>query len=127
MSDEQKVVIKTMSSMMSYAISQIATMDSDYANKLKEVNEVIQWKIGDDITYYQIIKDGDIKHFDGVADSPTLTFEIAEVADGIKMFTGQADMTALVSKMKISDPAKALELGFMMEKVGEYMEGMGGR
>jgi len=102
-------------------------MDSDYANKLKEVNEVIQWKIGDDITYYQVIKDGDIKHFEGVADSPTLTFEIAEVADGLKMFTGQADMTALVSKMKISDPAKALELGFMMEKVGEYMEGMGGR
>jgi len=127
LSDEQKVVIKTMSSMMTYAISQIATMDSDYANKLKEVNEVIQWKIGDDITYYQVIKDGDIKHFEGVADSPTLTFEIAEVADGIKMFTGQADMTALVSKMKISDPAKALELGFMMEKVGEYMEGMGGR
>jgi len=127
LSDEQKVVIKTMSSMMTYAISQIATMDSDYANKLKEVNEVIQWKIGDDITYYQVIKDGDIKHFEGVADSPTLTFEIAEVADGLKMFTGQADMTALVSKMKISDPAKALELGFMMEKVGEYMEGMGGR
>ena len=120
MSKEEKVVVKTMASMLTYAISQIKTMDEDYANKLKELNEVIQWKIGDDIAYYQEIKDGDIKQIEGVSDSPTLTFEIG-VSDAIKMLTAQADMTTLATKMKISDPAKALELGWMMEKVGSLL------
>jgi len=126
MSTEEKVCVKTMASMITYAISQIAKFDSDYGNKLKELNEVIQWKIGDDIAYYQVVKDGDIKHFEGISDSPTLTFEISDVSAALKMLTGQADMTSMEDKMNISDGDKALKLGFMMEKVGEYMEGMGG-
>ena len=115
-----------MASMLTYAIGQIAKMDEEYANKLKELNEVIQWKIGDDIAYYQIVKDGEIKEVEGISDSPTLTFEIADVSAALKMLTGQAGMDAMVGKMNISDGDKALKLGFMMEKVGEYMEGMGG-
>jgi len=126
LSTEEKVVIKTMASMLTYAIGQIAKMDEEYANKLKELNEVIQWKIGDDIAYYQIVKDGEIKEVEGISDSPTLTFEIADVSAALKMLTGQAGMDAMVGKMNISDGDKALKLGFMMEKVGEYMEGMGG-
>ena len=126
MSTEEKVVIKTMASMITYAISQIAKIDEEYGNKLKELNEVIQWKIGDDIAYYQVVKDGDIKDFEGISDSPTLTFEIGDVSAALKMLTGQADMTSMVDKINISDGDKALKLGFMMEKVGEYMEGMGG-
>lgn len=127
MSTEEKVVVKTMASMLTYAISQVAKMDEEYANKLKALGEeVIQWKIGDDIAYYQILKDGDIKEVEGISDSPTLTFEIADVSAALKMLTGQAGMDAMVGKMKISDGNKALKLGFMMEKVGEYMEGMGG-
>jgi hypothetical protein len=127
MSTEEKVVVKTMASMLTYAISQVAKMDEEYANKLKALGEeVIQWKIGDDIAYYQILKDGDIKEVEGISDSPTLTFEIADVSAALKMLTGQAGMDAMVGKMNISDGNKALKLGFMMEKVGEYMEGMGG-
>ena len=127
MSTEEKVVIKTMASMITYAISQIAKFDSDYGDKLKALGEeVIQWKIGDDIAYYQIVKDGEIKEVEGISDSPTLTFEIADVSAALKMLTGQAGMDAMVGKMNISDGDKALKLGFMMEKVGEYMEGMGG-
>lgn len=125
MSTEEKVFVKIMSSMMTYAIGQIATMDEEYASKLKELNEVIQYKIGDDVAYYTVIKDGNVEGFEGTADSPTLVNEIP-LEDAVKMFSGQADMASLVSKMKISDANKALELAFIMEKVGEYMEGMGG-
>lgn len=125
MSTEKKVFIKIMSGMMTYAIGQVAQMDEDYANKLKGLNEVIQYKIGDDVEYYTVIKDGNVEGFDGVADSPTLVNEIP-LDDAVKMFSGQADMASLVSKMKISDANKAAELAFIMEKVGEYMEGMGG-
>ncbi len=125
MSTEEKVFVKIMSGMMTYAIGQVAQMDEDYANKLKELDEVIQYKIGDDIAYYTIIKDGKVEGFEGTADNPTLVNEIS-LEDSVKMFSGQADPASLVSKMKISDAKKALELAFIMEKVGEYMEGMGG-
>ena len=125
MSTEEKVFVKIMSGMMNYAITQVATMDEDYANKLKALDEVIQYKIGDDVNYYTIIKDGKVEAFEGIADNPTLVNEIA-LDDAVKMFSGQVDPATLVSKMKISDGNKALELAFIMAKVGEYMEGMGG-
>lgn len=125
MSTEEKVFVKIMSGMMTYAIGQVAQMDEEYANKLKALDEVIQYKVGDDIAYYTVIKDGKVEGFDGTADNPTLVNEIA-LEDMVKMFSGQADPATLVSKMKISDANKALELAFIMEKIGEYMEGMGG-
>ena len=125
MSTEEKVFVKIMSGMMTYAIGQVAQMDEEYANKLKGLDEVTQYKIGDDIAYYTVIKDGKVEGFEGTADNPTLVTEIA-LEDAVKMYSGQADPASLVSKMKFSDANKALELGFILEKVGEYMEGMGG-
>ena len=125
MSTEEKVFVKIMSGMMTYAIGQVAQMDEDYANKLKALDEVTQYKIGDDIAYYTVIKDGKVEGFEGTADNPTLVTEIA-LEDAVKMYSGQADPASIVSKMKISDANKAAELAFILEKVGEYMEGMGG-
>jgi hypothetical protein len=125
MTTEEIVFVKIMSGMMTYAIGQVAQMDEDYANKLKALDEVIQYKVGDDIAYYTVIKDGKVEGFDGTADNPTLVNEIA-LEDMVKMFSGQADAASIVSKMKISDANKAAELAFILEKVGEYMEGMGG-
>ena len=125
MTTEEIVFVKIMSGMMTYAIGQVAQMDEDYANKLKVLDEVTQYKIGDDIAYYTVIKDGKVEGFEGTADNPTLVTEIA-LEDAVKMYSGQADPASLVSKMKFSDANKALELGFILEKVGEYMEGMGG-
>ncbi len=125
MSTEEIVFVKIMSGMMTYAIGQVAQMDEDYANKLKALDEVTQYKIGDDIAYYTVIKDGKVEGFEGTADNPTLVTEIA-LDDAVKMYSGQADPASIVSKMKISDANKAAELAFILEKVGEYMEGMGG-
>jgi len=112
--------------MISYAAGEIAKMDDDFKSKLAGIDEVIQWKIGDNIANYTVIKDQGIKGFDGIADNPTVTFTIENVGDALKMLTGQVDAGELLNIIKFSDPEKAAKLAFITETVGKYAEGLRG-
>ena len=126
MSVEEKVCVKVLGSMISYAAGEIAKFDSEFKNKLKGLNEILQWKIGDDIAMYTEIKNDTIKGFDGVAANPTVTFAIEDVGDALKMLTGQVDASEFINIVKVSDADKAAKLAFILETVGSYAEGLGG-
>lgn len=126
MSVEEKVCVRVLSSMISYAAGEIAKMDDDFKSKLAGIDEVLQWKIGDDIANYTVIKDQEIKGFDGIADNATVTFEIEDVGDALKMLTGQVDAGDLLNIIKFSDPDKAAKLAFITETVAKYAEGLRG-
>ena len=51
MSKEEKVCVRVLGSMISYIAGEIAKFDNEFKSKLKGLNEVIQWKIGDDIEW----------------------------------------------------------------------------
>jgi hypothetical protein len=126
LSVEEKVCVRVLSSMISYVAGEIAKFDDDFKSKLAGIDEVLQWKIGDDIATYTVIKDQEIKGFDGIADNPTVTFEIGDVGDALKMLTGQVDAGDLLNIIKFSDPDKAAKLAFITETVGKYAEGLTG-
>ncbi len=131
MSTEEKVCVQVLGAMIGYATEQLAIIDEEFKGKLKGISEVIQWKIGDDIAYYTEIKDQTIKASDGTASNPTITFEVPDVSDALALFTqrGDTDITKIISagKLKINgDAATVQKLGFILETVGEYMQGMGG-
>ncbi|GAI40552.1 unnamed protein product, partial [marine sediment metagenome] len=67
MSKEEKVCVKVLMNMINYAAKEIAKFDDDYKDKLKGLNELIAWKVGDDISFYTEIKDGDINGSEGTA------------------------------------------------------------
>jgi len=126
MSVEEKVCVRVLSSMISYAAGEIPKFDNDFKSKLAGINEVLQWKIGDDIANYTVIKDQTIKGFDGIADNPTVTFTIENVGDALKMLTGQIDASEVLKIIKFSDAEKAAKLAFITETVGKYAEGLRG-
>ena len=126
MSDEEKVCVRVLSSMISYAAGEIAKFDEEFKNKLKDLDEVIQWKIGDDINTYTEIKDQSIKGYDGISDKATVTFEIENVSDALRLLTGQIDAGELLNIIKFSDANKAAKLAFITETVASYAEGLGG-
>ena len=127
MSTEEKVCVRVLGNMMAYAAGQIVQLDDDFKSKLAGIDEVIQYKIGDDIFFYTVIKDQEINGFEGEASNATLSFEIEDVTKALKLFTGQIDASELPSIMKMSDPVKAGELAFITETVAKYAEGLGGR
>ena len=124
MSKEEKVCIRVLGSMINYAAGEIAKFDEDFKNQLTGIDEVIQWKVGDDIAYYSEIKDGDFIIGDGLASSPTITLEIEDVSEALNVLTGKVDLNALIGKIDISggDPQKLLQLSFVMQTVREYLE-----
>ena len=127
MSKEEKVCIKVLASMINYAAGQLAKFDNDFISKLKGLDEIIQWKIGEDIAYYTEIKDGSIRREDGIASNPSVTFEISDISEALNLLTGRADITKMLDKIKMSgDAAKIQQLSFIMETVGNYMEGLTG-
>jgi len=126
MSVEEKVCVRVLGGMISYVAGEIAKFDDDFKSKLAGIDEVLQWKIGDDIANYIVIKDQEIKGFDGIADNPTVTFTIENVGDALKMLTGQVDASELLNIVKFSDPEKAAKLAFITETVAKYAEGMRG-
>jgi hypothetical protein len=126
MSDEEKVCVRVLSSMISYAAGEIAKFDEEFKNKLKGLDEVIQWKIGDDINTYTKIKDQSIKGFDGISENATVIFEIENVSDALRLLTGQIDASELLKIIKFSDANKAAQLSFITETVASYAEGLGG-
>ncbi|MFX1256540.1 MAG: SCP2 sterol-binding domain-containing protein [Promethearchaeota archaeon] len=113
--------------MIGYATEQLAIIDNAFKSKLKGINEVIQWKIGDDIAYYTEIKNESIKNVDGTASNPTITFEIDNVSEALNLLTGRTDISDLVNKIKVTGEAsKVQQLAFLTETVREYMEGITG-
>ena len=131
MSIEEKVCVRVLGAMIGYATEQLAIIDGEFKGKLKGINEVVQWKIGEDIAYYSEIKDQTIKASDGIASNATMTFEIPDVSDALALFTRRedTDIAKIISsgKLKISgDAAKVQQLGFILDTVGKYMEGIGG-
>ena len=127
MSIEEKISVKVLGSMIGYATEELAKFDEEFKSKLKGINEVTQWKIGDDIAFYSEIKDGNIKSFEGIASNPTITFEIEDVSKALKLLTGSINVTDIAKEMKISGEASLIQkLSFIMETVAEYMEGIRG-
>jgi hypothetical protein len=124
LSVQEKVCVKVLGSMITYATNQIAKIDEEFGEKLKQLNEVTQWKIGDDIAYYTELRNGVITEFEGISDSPTLTFEITDVSKALEMLTGRIDMGTLGTIIKVSDPAKAMELAFVTQTVAKYLQGL---
>jgi hypothetical protein len=124
MSIQEKVCVKVLGSMITYATNQIAMMDKEFGSKFKKINEIIQWKIGDDIAYYTEIKGGNIKEFEGVSEAATLTFEISNVSKALEMLTGRIDSNSLVEVMTVSDPVKATELAFITQTVAKHLQGL---
>ncbi len=123
MSKEQKVCVKVLMNMINYAAKEIAKFDDDYKDKLKGLNELIAWKVGDDISFYTEIKDGDINGSEGTAPiNPTITFEISDAEVAIKILTGKQDFNKMGDKVKISgDIKKAEGLNFILDTVKEYL------
>jgi hypothetical protein len=126
MSVEEKVCVRVLSSMISFAAGEIAKFDNDFKSKLAGIDEVLQWKIGDDIATYTVIKNQEIIGYDGIADNPTVTFTIEDVGDALKMLTGQVDAGDLLKIVKFSDADKAAKLAFITETVAKYAEGLTG-
>jgi hypothetical protein len=124
MSIQEKVCVKVLGSMITYATNQIAMMDEEFGNKFKQLNEIVQWKIGDDIAYYTEIKDGKIKEFEGISKAPTLTFEISDVSKALEMLTGRIDTSSLAKVITVSDPMKAAKLAFITQTVAKYLKGL---
>ena len=123
MSKEEKVCVKVLMNMINYAAKEIAKFDDDYKDKLKGLNELIAWKVGDDISFYTEIKDGDINGSEGTAPTnPTLTFEISDAEVALKTLTGKQDFKEMGDKVKISgDIKKAEGLNFILDTVKEYL------
>ncbi len=124
MSIKEKVCIRVLGSMIGYAAGEITKFDEDFKNKLEGFEDVIQWKVGDDITYYTIIKNKTITSGDGIAANPTITLEIEDVSEALNVLIGKSDMSALIGKINIigGDPQKLLTFSFIMNTVREYLE-----
>ena len=123
MSKEEKVCVKVLMNTINYAAKEIAKFDYDYKDKLKGLNELIAWKVGDNISFYTEIKDGDINGSEGTASiNPTITFEISDVEVALKIFTGKQDILELGDKVKISGDIKKIEgLNYILDTVKEYI------
>lgn len=123
MSKEEKVCVKVLMNMINYAAKEIAKFDDDYKDKLKGLNELIAWKVGDDISFYTEIKDGDINGSEGTAPTnPTITFEISDAEVALKTLTGKQDINEMGDKIKIlGDIGKAEQLNFILDTVKEYL------
>jgi len=123
MSKEEKVCVKVLMNMINYAAKEIAKFDDDYKDKLKGLNELIAWKVGDDISFYTEIKDGDINGSEGTEPiNPTITFEISDAEVALKILTGKQDFNKMGDKVKISgDIKKAEGLNFILDTVKEYL------
>lgn len=127
MSKEEKVSVKVLLSTINYALEQIAKFDDDFISKLKGLNEVIQWKVEEDISFYSEIKNGEIKGFEGTSANPSLTFEIIDVKSALNLLTGRLEIGELGDKIKLTgDIGKAGQLSFIMDTVKNYIGGLAG-
>ncbi|MHA1271760.1 MAG: hypothetical protein ACTSPY_18380 [Candidatus Helarchaeota archaeon] len=122
MSKEEKICVLVLMKLINYISSQIATFDNDFKSKLTGLDEIVEWKVGDDIKYYTIIKDGNINGSDETPGSPTLSFIIDNAESALKVLSGKVDFDEALNMIKITGKASlAQKLNFILEKVNEYI------
>jgi len=126
MSKEEKVSVKVLMNTINYAAKEIAKFDNDYKNRLKGLNEIIAWKVGEDISFYTEIKDGAIDGSEGSPPTnPTLTFEMSDPVIALKILTGRQDINEIMDKVKFSGDIKKVEqLNFILDTVKDYLGGL---
>lgn len=122
MSIEEKVCIKVLGKMITYGVGELAKFDDDVKSKLKGMNEVLQWKIGDDIAFYTEIKDGNVVGSEGISSNPSLTIEISDVTEALNLLTGKKDITEIVKVAKlIGDASKFQQLTSVLLTIRDYL------
>ncbi len=127
MSEEEKICVRVLINMITFAIKQITTMDAEYKAKIEPLNEITQWNIGDDISYYSEMKGTDIKLIEGKAPSPSLTIEIIDAPSALQMLTGQAPIQQMMVDKKfnvIGDQQRIPNVMFIFDTVNKYLGDM---
>jgi len=126
-SEEEKLCVKILGDTIVYVANQVAEIDAEYREKLSKLDDILEWKIGDDITFYIIIKDGKVEGYNATGKTlnlaealdPTLTFTIEDVDVGLQLLTGRLDLEKAEEVVENSDPEKTEELRFILEAVGK--------
>ena len=122
MSIEEKVCIKVLGKMITYGVSELAKFDDNVRSKLKGMNEVLQWKIGDDIAFYTEIKNENVTGSEGIASNPSLTIEIGDVTEALNLLTGKKDITEIARIAKlIGDASKFQQLTSILLTIRDYL------
>jgi len=122
MSIEEIVSIRILMKTINYAANEIAKFDENYKNQLKEIDSIIIWKIGRDLTLHTQIKDGEITSGEGEIDNASIAIEIGSTTEALEMLTGKSEIADLVKKAKVAGDAEEIQQNlFILEKVKDYL------
>lgn len=123
MSTKEVVCVKVLMSMINYATMLISEFDKDFQNKLRDHDERILWKIGEDIAFHTIIESGKITGSEGEINDPTIIFKINDVDVALDFLTRTKGIEDVMNYIQISgDAGKIIQLRFILETVSHYME-----
>jgi len=129
MLNEEKVIAKMLLYTLNYGMGVIAKYDDYFKEKLRDVNKIVCWKIGDDIKFYTVIKNMEING--DIGDPPTDPDIIIELRDHrtcIDAFFDirkglEFDVLNLADGISISgDIDAASRLTFILSYAGQYLE-----
>ncbi len=125
MSVEEKLCVKILANMLSYATNQIMQIDDEFKEKMSTLNHTIQWKIGNDLNYYSEMKEGKSAMIEGETDNPTITFKVADAEVALKVLGGQAEIDKMDKDVEIiGEASKISELMFVLDTLRKYLGDM---
>ena len=104
MSVEEKVAVRILMHMINFATQEILKMDEDFQNKIKDLDAIIVWKVGNDISFYTSIKGGSIGFDEGEpASEADIAIEIVDAGAALELLAaGEVNIGSLGKKAKIS-------------------------
>ncbi|MHA1265464.1 MAG: SCP2 sterol-binding domain-containing protein [Candidatus Helarchaeota archaeon] len=123
MVDSKRFAVKMLMGAIAYASGQLAEMDTSFREKLKGLDSVIQWKVGD-LSSYTVVKDQTITSDFGEHNSPSYVITIKDFETALELFQGKIDVPKAITEGKIEiqgDASAVQDQMFILEDLRAYL------
>ena len=125
MVNKKAIALKALMGAMFYCLKEVADLDAEFVDKIKDLNITISWDVKDGPKGFQNLEHGKVSFGIGEKiDNADLTINISDVDTAIQLLTGKTTMEEVPEKISMEPKEMADKLMFILEYLRKYFGGL---
>ena len=127
MVNKKAIALKALMGAMFYCLKEVGTFDSEFTEKIKDLNITISWDVKDGPIGYQKLEHGNVSSGIGeTIDNADLKINITDVETAIQLLTGRTTMEEVPDKISMAPKEMAEKLMFILQYLRKYFSSIMG-
>ncbi len=121
MVNKKNIALKALMGAMFYCLEEVSREDSEFIEKIKDLNFKISWDVNGGPKGFQKFEQGTVTAgIEKSIDNADLLIKISDVDTAIQLLTGKTAMEEVPDKISMKPKEKAEEIMFILDYLRKY-------